>query len=170
MSFGARDFETEKPHTILVVREKNMGWTREVWRGRVAICLFHLANISQQRVAWNGLDKDIYWTYDEVLNYWQDIGIPEFVDDFFLKNFMNEYEKQEIIKISQLIDNFDKIVELKNMSNDEIWKSRSWLDISEKSKKLYLSNFQSDDEEYSKTFSLENYHKTLLVKEKYPLK
>lgn len=119
-----------------------MTLTKEVWRKNVSVYIFELSSVEFQKNIWLAKIPEYQSSFSDLINDFDGCGIPDYLDDFVIKDFLNQEQADALRKISALIDKTGE-----HSSEEEfekLWNSKLWLEISTLAKKTLQEYFMCD--------------------------
>lgn len=124
-----------------------MGWDKRTLRGGIACGLSIVGNTELQKDLWAGRIEGYIGYYDECLNFLEDYGIPECLNEFIAGGFLTEDEASELLEVNRKLEEVIAHFSDKKPSNEEIWKSSQWSNLSKLALKVFDLHFKEDLEE-----------------------
>lgn len=141
-----------------------MGWTREVWRGRVKEMLFKIGNTKYLESLFHGKIENYWCDFSELFGQYGGVIMSEYFDDFENEGFLSRDEKSALLELDAKVDNFLEIYDNDEVSEIELLNTSEWREISIVARGIYFKYFKEDTIDFPSVFSRKD------VMEKYPLK
>lgn len=119
-----------------------MGWTKKTWRNEVSVNLFEFANLPFQKDLWLNKISGYQSDFDSLINDFDSCGIPDYINDFVLDDFLCKADAKKLLEINTLIN---KLPDIQTPQDYKLlWELNDWILISSLSSNLFNKSFLKD--------------------------